>query len=215
MNSPQFYYVNENYIKYLKNAEQNYRGYTCVPNVHYWNINKFVFGAVLNLNSILYFAPVSSYNRKQEDLILLRDKRNNVLGSIRFNFMIPVPEICLKKVDINSLPTEYSRVHTSKELAFCRRERDKIYRQAQKTYNRVINRVDTELIKHSCDFKLLEKAYVSYCKENYIELSEESYRTAENLSADKADNPATKSPKVVYPQRSTPRKSPKNKTHER
>lgn len=32
-----FYYVDENYIKYLKEKEISARGFTCVPNVEYHN----------------------------------------------------------------------------------------------------------------------------------------------------------------------------------
>ena len=99
-----FFYVDGEYIEYLKNVEESNRGFTCVPNVHYWNTNKFVFGAVLLINEIPYFVPVTSYSRPQQDLLLLRDKKNNkILGSIRFNYMIPVPMKCLHKLNIAEL----------------------------------------------------------------------------------------------------------------
>ena len=163
MNNPYFYYVDGNYIEYLKEREIQSRGFTCVPNVHYWSTDKFVFGAVLEINDIPYFVPISSYSRNQQDLILMKDKKDgHVLGSLRFNYMIPVPYELLYKLDINALPTINNRIHTSKELAFCRRNRDKIYRSAMKTYSRVINAKDRELLKNSCDFKTLEQAYTEY-----------------------------------------------------
>ena len=66
-----FFYVDGGYIEYLKSVEVSNRGFTCVPNVHYWNTNKFVFGAVLLINEIPYFVPVSSYSKPQQDLLLL------------------------------------------------------------------------------------------------------------------------------------------------
>jgi protein AbiQ len=51
--------VDEEYIDYLKKYECNKRGFTCVPNVSYENINKFTFGAVLNVNNVSNFVPVS------------------------------------------------------------------------------------------------------------------------------------------------------------
>ena len=167
-----FYYIDNDYIDFLKKCEIENRGFTCVPNVQYWNTNKFTFGAVFEVNKQQYFVPVSSYNKKQQDVMLMKDKKNNILGSLRFNYMIPVPVQCITKLDINSMPTEYNRVHTSKELAFCRRNRDKIKVQAQKTYNRVISGRFPELNKNSCDFKLLETAYITYCRENNIEINE-------------------------------------------
>ncbi|MBQ9673972.1 MAG: type III toxin-antitoxin system ToxN/AbiQ family toxin [Ruminococcus sp.] len=158
-----FYYVDGDYIEYLKQAETKSRGFTCVPNVHYWNTDKFVFGAVLLINDIQYFVPVTSYSKPQQDLLLLRDKKDNkVLGSIRFNYMIPVPSKCLHKLNIADLPTVQSRAHASKELAFCRRNRDRIYKTAKSTYFRVLSHKYPELTKHSCDFQLLEKAYIDY-----------------------------------------------------
>ena len=131
--------------------------------MHYWNTDKFVFGAVLLINDIQYFVPVTSYSKPQQDLILLRDKKNNkVLGSIRFNYMIPVPANCLHKLNIADLPTVQSKAHASKELAFCRRNRDRIYKTAKNTYMRVKSGRYPELTKNSCDFELLEKAYNEY-----------------------------------------------------
>ena len=42
-----FYYVDKDYIDYLKQYEISHRGFTCVPNVTYANRSKFVYGSVL------------------------------------------------------------------------------------------------------------------------------------------------------------------------
>lgn len=166
-----FYYINNDYISFLKKYEREQVGHTCVPNIQYKTADKFVFGAVMDINGIDYFVPVSSYAKDQADVILMRDKKNksDILGSLRFAYMLPVPRSCLIKLDINAVSNEYSKVHISKELAFCRRERDKIFKQAQKTYYRVTNKVNEQLVKNSCDFKLLEQAYVDYCLEHGID----------------------------------------------
>ena len=158
-----FYYVNGEYIEYLKQAENESRGFTCVPNVHYRRTEKFVFGTVLLIDDIPYFAPVTSYSKKQQDLILIKDKKTNkTLGSIRFNYMIPVPRDCLHRLNIADLPTAQSIAHASKELKFCRRSRDKIYKAAKTTYGRVMSRKYPELLKNSCDFELLEQKYYEF-----------------------------------------------------
>ncbi len=173
-----FYYIDNDYIDFLKKFEKEKRGFTCVPNAQYWNTNKFTFGAVLEVNKLQYFVPVSSYSKPQQDVVLIKDKhpkhpkyKNNVLGSLRFAYMIPVPRECVIKLDIKNLPTENSRIHISKELAFCRRNRDAIFRQAQKTYERVTKKVSPELTKNSCDFKLLEQAFIDYSLNNKLETS--------------------------------------------
>lgn len=172
-----FYYIDKDYINYLKKYEKERRSFTCVPNAGYWNTNKFTFGAVLEMNGLKYFVPVSSYEKKQQDLILITDKkskdnskRNKVLGSLRFPYMIPAPKECIIKLEINKMHTPNSRIHVAKELAFCRRNRDKIQKQAQKTYNRVIAKAIPDLIKNSCDFLILEEACISYCVQNNLEL---------------------------------------------
>ena len=160
-----FYYVDSEYIEYLKQIERRERGFTCVPNVSYSNRKKFVFGAVLRIQSHDYFVPVSSYSKKQQDVILMKDKKTSkVLGSLRFTYMIPVPRVCCRKMDINSLGDVHSIAHVSKELAFCRRNRDKIFRQAEKTYKRVTEKADEALVRNSCDFQLLENACAEYNK---------------------------------------------------
>ena len=163
-----FYYVCSDYINYLKEYEKANVGYTCVPNIQYKTSDKFMFGAVMEIKGISYFVPVSSYSKNREDVILIRDKKNksDILGSLRFAYMLPVPKHCLIKLDINSVSNTYSKTHIAKELAFCRRERDKIFKQAQKTYYRVTNNVSEQLTKNSCNFILLEQAYIKYCQEN-------------------------------------------------
>ncbi len=166
-----FYHISNDYISFLKKYEREQVGYTCVPNIQYKTSDKFVFGAVMNINGINYFVPVSSYAKDQADVILMRDKKNksDILGSLRFAYMLPVPRPCLIKLDINSITNAYSKTHISKELAFCRRERDKIFKQAEKTYFRVTHKVNEQLVKNSCDFKILEQAYIEYCIEHKLE----------------------------------------------
>lgn len=47
-----FYYVDADYIQYLKEIEINERGFTTVPNVEYANHNKFVYGIVMEVNRV-------------------------------------------------------------------------------------------------------------------------------------------------------------------
>lgn len=47
-------------------------------------------------------------------------QKYKVLGSLRFAYMIPAPNNCIKKLDIKQMPTENSRIHVAKELAYCR-----------------------------------------------------------------------------------------------
>ena len=91
-----FYRVDEKYNTFLQDYEKEHRGITKVPNIRYLDRNKFSFGAVLNINEINYYVSLSSFNKKQEANILIRVKgdREEIKGSLRFNYMIPVPDEC-------------------------------------------------------------------------------------------------------------------------
>ena len=158
-----FYYVDEKYIQYLKEIEIKERGYTTVPNMTYHHTNKFVYGVVLSINEVNYYVPFSHYTRKQEDNILVQvkdHKKNKPVGSLRFNYMIPVPKKCLQMVDFNDFD-EKRRILLRKEYKSCLSMLSRIQKKANKTYERVIHKKDETLIKNSCMFERLEVA----CKE--------------------------------------------------
>ena len=91
-----FYYVNSEYINFLKMYETNKRGFTCVPNVEYSSRNKFFYGVVLQKNGMNYFVPVSHSVKQSDNSIIIKSKpkRSKALksyGSLKFQYMIPVP----------------------------------------------------------------------------------------------------------------------------
>ena len=81
------------------------RGITKVPNIRYADRNKFAFGAVLQVHGINYYVSVSSFDKKQEANILIRIPGDNkeVKGSLRFNYMIPVPNECIERLVIKDI----------------------------------------------------------------------------------------------------------------
>lgn len=169
-----FYYVQDEYIAYLKNAEKNARGFTCVPNTQYRSRNKFVFGACFQHNDINYFVPVSHQIKRGDNNIIIKTKQKKgkslELGSLRFAYMIPVPKKCLMLLDIKNIPEYDQKRRINDELAFCRRNIDKIKRQAQKTFSAVTSSKNEKLLRNSCDFLVLQSAYISYCQETGIPL---------------------------------------------
>lgn len=173
----QFYYADDKYIEFLKNKEIETRNFTCVPNVKYSKNNKFLYGAVLKVNSVNYYVPVSSQTgkNKQYNFEIKTDEKNNqAKGSLRFPYMIPIPSECLTKLNLNDISSINERARISKELAFCRRNKDKIEKYAQITYNDVTNKKNDKLVQNACDFKLLEKACTQYCTEHGFELPDGS-----------------------------------------
>lgn len=110
-----------------------------------------------------------------------KDKKSPYLGTLRFRYMLPVPQACLKILIRDDLPSPEQRERVRKELAFCRKNKDKIYKQAEKTYNRVVNQVEEELVRNSCDFKLLESACLEWMasKEQSLPAQAEQQPTAQ------------------------------------
>lgn len=162
-----FYDVDADYVKYLKKEETSKRGFTKVPNIEYENEKKMICGVVLEINSFKYYVPVSSYKIKQNNNILIvleDDDFNKVKGSLRFNYMFPVPDELVKVRDFskeNHQRAEFLR----RQWVFCNSILDEIYDMAKKTYDDVVNNKDTILKNNACDFKILESALANYKKE--------------------------------------------------
>lgn len=163
-----FYRINEDYNKYLQKYEKSKRGVTKVPNIRYTERNKFAFGAVLKVNGINYYVSVSSFDRKQEANILIRipGDEKEVKGSLRFNYMVPVPDECIEKLVIKNEPDDKYKLLLNKEYQFCMDNAEKIQKKANKIYDMVTNNKKQLLTDNSCDFKVLEEAYQKYIEQN-------------------------------------------------
>ena len=129
-----FYYVKEEYIQYLKEIEMRERNFTTVPNMTYNTNNKFVYGVVLTVNDVNYYVPFSHYDKQQEDNILVKIKDHKklvVAGSLRFNYMFPVPKNCLRVVDFNDFD-ENRKILLRKEYKACLSMLSQIQKRAKK-----------------------------------------------------------------------------------
>lgn len=159
-----FYDVDTDYVKYLKNAEIDNRGFTRVPDIEYQNGNKMVCGVVLKINGFKYYVPISSYKIKQNNNILIKlndDKYNPVKGSLRFNYMFPVEDRYLSMRDFSREQPNRAEF-LRRQWVFCNSIVEDIKKMAISTYNSVIKGEDKGLVKASCDFKVLEEAAKNY-----------------------------------------------------
>ncbi|MDD6612144.1 MAG: type III toxin-antitoxin system ToxN/AbiQ family toxin [Clostridiales bacterium] len=159
-----FYRINEEYNRFLQRYEKEKRGVTKVPNIRYADRNKFAFGAVMQVNGMNYYVSVSSFDKKQEANILIRvpgDKKE-VKGSLRFNYMVPVPDECIEKLIIKDVEDEKYRLLLNKEYQFCISNADKIQKKANKIYEMVITNRKQILTDNSCAFHILEDGYREY-----------------------------------------------------
>ena len=146
-----FYRIDENYNQFLQRYEKEKRGVTKVPNLKYADRNKFAFGAVMKVNGINYYVAVSSFDKKQEAniLICIPGDKKEVKGSLRFNYMVPVPD-------------EKYRTLLNKEYQFCMDNAIRIQKKANKIYEMVTTNRKQILTDNSCDFHILEAGYQEY-----------------------------------------------------
>ena len=159
-----FYRINEKYNQFLQNYEKEKRGVTEVPNIRYTDRNKFAFGAVMQINGMNYYVSVSSFDKKQEANILIRvpgDKKE-VKGSLRFNYMVPVPDECIEKLVIKDIKDEKYRMLLNKEYQFCMDNAERIQKKANKIYEMVTTNRKQILTDNSCAFSILEAGYQEY-----------------------------------------------------
>lgn len=161
-----FYRINEEYNRYLQNYEKEKRGITKVPNIRYTDRNKFAFGAVMRVNDMNYYVSVSSFDKKQEANILIRvpGDAKEIKGALRFNYMVPVPEECIKRLIIKDVEDEKYRTLLNKEYQFCMDNSERIQKKANKIYEMVTTNRKQILTDNSCDFKILEQGYQEYVK---------------------------------------------------
>ena len=186
-----FYIINESYVDYLKKAEVEKRGFTRIPSLDYGvNHNKkFLCGVVLEVGQCSYYVPVSSYKQQQENNFLIEDKNGNIVSSLRFNYMFPVPNTELSVLEINKISDRKYRNFVNIELQYCLRNERDIKSIAEKTYNNVIEGKRLGLIHNSCDFKLLEQKMLEYIAEQKS-ASGEVATTQTATSVEQQQNPA-------------------------
>ena len=159
-----FYRINEEYNKYLQEYEKKKRGITKVPNIRYTEHNKFAFGAVMKVNGLNYYVSVSSFDKKQEANILIRisGDEKEVKGSLRFNYMVPVPDECIEKLVIKDVEDEKYRLLLNKEYRFCMENAEKIQKKANKIYEMVTTNRKQILTDNSWAFQILEAGCQEY-----------------------------------------------------
>ncbi|MBQ6684723.1 MAG: type III toxin-antitoxin system ToxN/AbiQ family toxin, partial [Firmicutes bacterium] len=148
----EFYVIKEEYINYLKEYEILNRGITKVPDVKYETQTKFALGIILEVEKIPYYVMISSFCKKQEANILIRIKgdKKEVKGSLRFNYMIPVPSHCVTRLDFETIENKKYKNLIEKEYRFCKKNKEMIMEKAVRIYDLVVNMKKKNLIDNSC-----------------------------------------------------------------
>lgn len=159
-----FYTVDLDYVEFLKNAEVEKRGFSRVPDMDYGRERKpkFLCGIVLQVNNQDYYVPISSYKVQQPDNFLIYAGNDIVVGSLRFNYMFPVPKELITERRIDDERDRRYRTLLAQELRFCIENEEQIRYLAERTYKRVLTGKNPGLVTNSCDFRLLEERCEAY-----------------------------------------------------
>jgi len=166
MDKLNFYTVDTDYVQYLQKAETDKRGFCRVPNMVYSEKykQKFLCGVVLQVNNVNYYVPVTSFKQQKPDNFLVIADNGKVVGSLRFNYMFPVPDNLVAVRVIANEPDAAYRSLLAQELRYCIKNQQIIQHLAERTYKRVLLGKNPGLIANSCDFLLLEEKCTSYNK---------------------------------------------------
>ena len=99
-----WYSINNDYIKYLKKYDK------FVPNVEYKNKMKCFLGIILRLDGTDFFAPLTSYKKKFDNMKndldffkIVNYKTGKIYGAIDLNNMIPVTSSNYTRVTFDNL----------------------------------------------------------------------------------------------------------------
>ena len=163
-NKLDFYTADQNYVKYLQDAESSKRGFSRVPNMAYSEKYKpkFLCGVVLQVNDVDYYVPITSYKQQKPDNFLIIADNGLAVSSLRFNYMFPIPKEMVSVRVIADEPDLAYRALLAQELRYCIKNQETIQHLAERTYKRVLLGKDLGLVANSCDFLFLEKKCLEY-----------------------------------------------------
>jgi len=213
-----FYIVNPDYVEYLHSQDMAKNGFSCVPNMIYSvdRKEKFTCGILIpGENGIPYMVPVSSKKDEKSNSVVLYDKllsnkEKRALGSVRLNYMFPVPkDECVKYEFYQNNDFKYISLLTA-ELKSANEQADTIRKLAKSTYIEVKNNVEKDKeVKWACNFSYLEVLYNKWeekktakaAKENNVQQSESAAAPAQQQlsspsSASKSGATSSKEQKV-------------------
>jgi protein AbiQ len=151
-----FYVVNNNYIQWMKAADESVRE----------NKGRPYIGVVLQINGIEYLAPLTSHKPKHDSILdsfplvfKIKELGNetNKLGMVQLNNMIPVPATERQLLDLSTLDPKYQALINLQQI-YLRKHQDQILKKAEKLYHIVAVGQAQGLIQRCCNFSALEAA---------------------------------------------------------
>lgn len=165
-----FYYINKDYANYLRNFD------TKVPALDYDSHDKFFCGIVLSIQDNDYYVPISHDTIKYQTSMRILDK-GRPISSLKFSFMIPIPNTEIKRIDFNEIAKEdpkYADLLRA-EYKFCAANEANIINKANAVYL-IGNNPNHKLHDICCNFKILEEK----CKEYIVNTQTKSVKNTDN-----------------------------------
>ncbi|MCI9443040.1 MAG: hypothetical protein HFH15_18050 [Ruminococcus sp.] len=115
-----------------------------------------------------YYVPVTSYKQQKPDNFLIKTPKGQVVSSLRFNYMFPVPAELISVRIIASEPDSAYRALLSQKLRYCIKNQETIRHLAERTYKRVlleknagfISKRADKLLFHSFPLPVISRLYV-------------------------------------------------------
>ena len=154
-----FYTIDAAYLDFLRLIDSK------VPNVRYEFHEKFFCGVVLTVgDNVLYYAPVSHFDRSQRTNFPIKDKdEGTIIATVRLCFMVPATYSVVKRVSVRRIyqSDPYYAALVDKEYQYCSKHETKLLKRAQAVYRIGCNKKHA-LNSYCCDFKKLEEHYRTY-----------------------------------------------------
>ncbi len=177
MEKLELYNVSDKYIEYLRKTEKNVYSNKEEQRIH---MRKYL-GVVFRIGVYNYYIPLSSPKKgdyidvngtkqiRKSTLTIIRIVSENstgekeLKGTLRISNMIPVPDIELILYDIENESDSRYKDLIQKELIFIRKNRKKIFKNAEIVYKqKKLGEVTAGYMDAVLDFEKLEKLYNSY-----------------------------------------------------
>lgn len=170
-----WYVLEKKYVKYLKQFDDK------VPDVEYNDRLKCFLGIIIIYDSnVKYFAPLTSYKKKFDnlksdvDLFKIVDDKGKIYGAINLNNMLPVPDGTYHRLTLSNLD-EYRKFENARQKKeywkllqkemLCINE-EIINKDASKLLHIIKSNKNSVLSRHCCNFSLLEEKCKEYFGKN-------------------------------------------------
>ncbi len=188
-----FYEVSNDYIKYFKKYDRNVR---LNEGENYQHNRKYI-GVILEINSLKYFAPLSSpkgSDYKDDTKTIIRKSKifihrivygTQLLATVRISNMIPVPDRYINLYDLDNEPDRKYKKLLLKQFRVIKREFSEIKKSALRLYTQKNKGEKHSYLRSTIDFKKIEQKSSDYIKkledfESHVGVIETSSITKES-----------------------------------